>query len=224
MIDLLIVDDNLLVRAAIRAYLDSTELVRVVGEAGHGQEALAVARRLRPTVTLLDHRMPIADGLSVVSELAQYTLVLALTADSSDDLIRSMLTSGARGFLVHGQFEPPDLLRAVLAVAAGQAWLSPVAASVATSALRDQRERERERHLNIERQKAAHERFRLTTQERVVLSLLCEGLSNAAIGDRLALTEKTVKNHLSHVFAKLQVKSRTEAMALWSSDPSVGRG
>ncbi len=216
MISVLVVDDNPLVRAAIRSYLDSTDQVRVAGEAGHGKEALVAARRLRPTVTLLDHRMPIADGLSVVSELAQYTLVLVLTADASDDLITSMLTLGARGYLVHGQFEPPDLLRAVLTVAGGQAWLSPVAASVATSALRDARERERERRLQMEHERAAQERFGLTAQERVVLSLLCEGLSNAAIGHRLALTEKTVKNHLNHVFAKLQVKSRTEAMALWS--------
>jgi DNA-binding NarL/FixJ family response regulator len=217
MIELMIVDDNPIVRAAIRDYLHSTDMVRVVAEAAHGQEALAAARRLRPTVTLLDHRMPIADGLSVVSALAQYTLVLALTADSSRDLIRSMLDGGARGYLIHGQFEPPDLLRAVLSVAAGQGWLSPVAASVATSALRDERERERQRRLSHEHEKAAQERFGLTARERDVLSLLCEGLSNAAIGHRLALTEKTVKNHLNHVFAKLQVRSRTEAMALWSS-------
>ena len=223
-VTVLIVDDNPLMRSVIRAYLDSTDAVRVVGEAGHGQEALVAARRLRPTVTLLDHRMPIADGLSVVSDLACYTHVLALTADSSDQLIRSMLTNGARGYLVHGQFEPSDLLRAVLTVAEGQAWLSPVAASLAASALRDEVERGRERSLQTERERVAKESFGLTTQEQVVLNLLCEGLSNGAIGHRLSLTEKTVKNHLNHVFAKLQVKSRAEAIVLWSSPaPAVRR-
>jgi DNA-binding NarL/FixJ family response regulator len=222
-IDVLIVDDNPIVRAALRGYLDSTEEVRVVAEAGNGQEALAAVRRFRPTVTLLDHRMPIADGLSVVSALAQYTSVLALTSDASDDLIMSMLRNGARGYLVHGQFDPPDLLRAVLAVAGGHGWLSPVAASVAASALRDQVERDREQRVLAERQQAAQGRFGLTIRERDVLALLCQGLSNAAIAHRLTLTEKTVKNHLNHIFAKLQVTSRTEAVVRWTNEHGHGR-
>lgn len=220
MIDVLIADDNPIVRAALRGYLDSTDEVRVVAEASNGQEALAAARRSRPTVTLLDHRMPIADGLSVVTALSQHTAVLVLTSDTSEDLIRSMLRGGARGYLVHGEFEPPDLLRAVLAVAGGQGWLSPVAASVAATALREAGERDRERHQRAAREQAALGRFGLTARERDVLNLLCQGLSNAVIAHRLALTEKTVKNHLNHIFGKLQVSSRTEAVVVWTG----GRG
>jgi DNA-binding NarL/FixJ family response regulator len=216
MIDILIVDDNPIVRAALRGFLDSTDEVRVVGEAGHGREALVAARGLRPTVTLLDHRMPIADGLSVVAALSQHTAVLALTSDTSEDVITSMLRGGARGYLVHGQFDPPDLLRAVLAVAGGQGWLSPVAASVAATAVREEGERDRGRHQQAAREQAALDRFGLTPRERGVLNLLSQGLSNAVIAHRLDLTEKTVKNHLNHIYDKLHVRSRTEAVVLWT--------
>jgi DNA-binding NarL/FixJ family response regulator len=212
MIDVLIVDDNPIVRAALHGFLATTDDIRVLGEAGDGREALAMARRLRPTVTLLDYRMPIADGLSVISDLAQITSVLVMTSDDSDVIIAGMLRGGARGYLVHGQFDPVELRRAVLAVAGGSGWLSPPAASAAAAALRTQVTRDDERR----EQAARQARFGLTPRERDVLELLCQGLSNAAIAHRLALTEKTVKNHLNHVFAKLRVGSRTEAIVLWT--------
>jgi DNA-binding NarL/FixJ family response regulator len=219
MIDVLIVDDNPIVRAALRAYLEGTDEVRVIGEAGNGREALAIATRSRPTVTLLDHRMPLADGLSIVGALARHTSVLALTSDASPELIASMLRGGAQGYLVHGQFEPPDLLRAVRAVAAGQGWLSPVAAAVAAAALRDQRDRDREARRRAEQAEAVQRRYGLTPRERDILALLCQGLPNATIAHRLDLSEKTVKNHLNHIFAKLGVGTRTEAVVVWSGGP-----
>jgi DNA-binding NarL/FixJ family response regulator len=215
-ITVLIVDDNPIVRSALRGFLDSTDRVTVVGEAGNGHEALALARRMRPVVTLLDHRMPIADGLSVLHTLAGYTNVLALTSDESEAVIAGMLRGGARGYLVHGQFDPPDLLRAVESVAAGQGWLSPTAASVAAAAFRAADDRERMRRERAVREEEARNRFGLTPRERDVLNLLCEGLANASIARRLDLTEKTVKNHLHHVFAKLQVSSRAEAIVRWT--------
>jgi DNA-binding NarL/FixJ family response regulator len=159
-------------------------------------------------VTLLDHRMPVADGLSVVGDLARHSGVLALTSSEEPHIITEMLQRGARGYLVHGEFEPHDLVRAVHEVAGGRGWLSPRAASVAVSMARGRT--------------AAPERPRrpeagLTDRELEVLDLLCQGLSNAAIAHRLWLTEKTVKNHLNHVFAKLGVRSRTEAVVRWSA-------
>ncbi|NAS21239.1 response regulator [Herbidospora sp. NEAU-GS84] len=215
-IDVLIVDDNPIVRAAMSAFLDADDRVRMVGEASNGHEGLAAARRLRPTVTLLDHRMPIADGLSVVSEMGLYTKVLALTSDYTEDVIASMLRGGVRGYLVHGQFDPPELLRAVLAVAEGRGWLSPVAASVATSLVRGQAERDQEQRERAERRHTVQTRFGITRREREVLNLLAQGLSNASIAIRLGLTEKTVKNHLNSVFGKLNVSSRTEAVLVWT--------
>jgi DNA-binding NarL/FixJ family response regulator len=213
-ISLVVADDNPIVRAALRGILESADDMQVLAEASNGHEALHAARRFRPTVTLLDHRMPIADGLSVIGSVAQHTSVLVLTSDDDAQLIAGMLHHGARGYLVHGTFEPPELLRAVREVASGRGWLSPIAASVAASMLREQRDREHDRH----RRRLARARFGLTEREEDVMNLLCEGLTNAVIAHRLQLTEKTVKNHLNHVFAKLHVRSRTEAVIRWTED------
>lgn len=119
--------------------------IGVVGEAGDGRTGLAAARRLRPHVTLLDHRMPVADGLSVVEQVAACSYVLVLTNSPEEELVAPMLRGGARGYLAYGQFTPPDLIAAVRAVAAGQGWLVPSAASVATTALREAHARRRVR-------------------------------------------------------------------------------
>jgi DNA-binding NarL/FixJ family response regulator len=213
MIEVLVVDDNPIVRAALRTFLSGADDILVVGEASDGRTALATAQRLRPTVTLLDHRMPIADGLSVIGRVAEHTSVLVLTSDSDPDLIAGMLRGGARGYLVHGQFDPPELLRAVRAVASGQGWLPPAVAAVTLRALHDQAVEER---VKTDRLRHDRESFGLTRREQEVIDLLCSGHSNAAIGRRLLVTEKTVKNHLNHVFMKLGVTNRTEAAIRWS--------
>ena len=209
-VDVLIVDDNPIVRDALHGILAGDEALRVVAQAGNGREALSLARDLRPAVTLLDHRMPIATGLSVIGELSRHTAVLVLTSDEDPQLIAGMLQQGARGFLVHGEFEPRDLLRAVHEVVNGRGWLSPLAASVAASMARAQPPG---RH----RPPPPALPDNLTGREEEVLTLLCQGLSNAAIAQQLWLTEKTVKNHLNHVFAKLGVRSRTEAIVRWTN-------
>ncbi|GAB2627358.1 DNA-binding response regulator [Paractinoplanes abujensis] len=213
MIDVLIVDDNPIVRSAIRTYLGTDEDIRVVGEASDGRTALVAAQRLRPAVTLLDHRMPVADGLSVISRLADQTAVLVITSDSSADVIAGMLRGGARGYLVHGEFDPPELLRAVRSVAAGSGWLSPAVASVTISVLRDHAAAER---AGTDRMRRDREAYGLTAREREVLDLITDGYSNAAIGRRLTISEKTVKNHLNHIFGKLGVTNRTEAAMRWT--------
>ena len=216
MIDVLIVDDNPIVRAAIRGFLDASEDVRVVGEAADGRTATTMAQRLRPTVTLLDHRMPIADGLSAITKLAAASAVLVLTSDAGEDLIAGMLRGGAQGYLVHGEFDPPELLRAVRAVAAGQSWLSPVVASFTVSSLRAQADHERTAREHTQRLRLRQQSFGLTQREHEILDLLCAGHPNAAIARQLRLTEKTVKNHLNHIFAKLHASNRTEAAMLWT--------
>jgi DNA-binding NarL/FixJ family response regulator len=128
-----------------------------------------------------------------------------------------MLRGGARGYLVHGQFELADVLRAVRAVAEGHGWLSPTAASAAACSVRRQAEQERAGLLRAEREQRAQARFGLTPREREVLALLGQGLSNVAIARALAVTEKTVKNHLNHIFAKLGARNRTEAVLRWSA-------
>ncbi|WP_206025118.1 response regulator [Micromonospora zingiberis] len=222
MIEVLIVDDNPIVRMALRGFLAGAEDVTVVGEAPDGRTALATAQRLRPDVTLLDHRMPIADGLSVVGELTEHSRVLVLTSDDADELIAGMLRGGARGYLVHGEFDPAELLRAVRAVAAGQGWLSPRSASVTISALREQAAREQQDAHRAENARATREGFGLTRREQEVMALLCAGHSNAKIARRLLLTEKTVKNHLANIFTKLQARNRTEAVVRWTGRQEPG--
>ena len=219
MITVLVADDNPTVRATLRVLLQAQPGISVVGEAADGRQALALARRLRPQVTLLDHRMPVADGLSVVEDVAAHSAVLVLTGSAEIELIGPMLRGGARGYLVYGHFDPADLVPAIRAVAAGQGWLTPAAASVATDALREAHARERAVEARVEGLRAVRRRYGLSEREREVVDLLCEGLSNGAIAERLGLSEKTVKNHLAHVFAKLDVASRAEAMVRWQ-----GRG
>jgi DNA-binding NarL/FixJ family response regulator len=214
-IDLLVVDDNPVVRAAVHAFLAGQDEVRVVAEAADGREAIFLARRHRPDVTLLDYRMPVADGLSVIAALAEHTRVLVLTSDTGREIVSGMLRGGARGYLVWGQFEPPDLLRAIRSVAAGSSWLSPAAASVAALAFREQEVRIQAEQARDEHRAEARHRHGLSRREEEVLDLLGTGLSNVLIGRRLGLTEKTVKNHLNHIFAKLGVQNRTEAVVRW---------
>ncbi|GIJ24988.1 DNA-binding response regulator [Micromonospora qiuiae] len=216
MIEIMIVDDNPIVRMALRGYLASAEDVTVVGEAPDGRSAVTMAQRIRPEVILLDHRMPIADGLSVVGQLAEHSRILVLTSDDTDDLIAGMLRGGARGYLVHGEFDPAELLRAVRALAAGQGWLSPRSASVTIAALREQAAREQQDADRTENARAQRAGFGLTRREQEVMALLSAGHSNAAIARQLLLTEKTVKNHLANIFAKLQATNRTEAVVRWT--------
>ncbi|WP_027344051.1 LuxR C-terminal-related transcriptional regulator [Hamadaea tsunoensis] len=216
MISVLVVDDNPIVREALRGYLDGCPGIQVTAEAADGRHAVTLAAAERPAVTLLDHRMPVADGLCVLAELAALTRVLVLTSDGTAELIGRMLRGGARGYLVHGEFAPEDLHRAVLAVAGGDGWLSPAAAAVAAAALRDHADREAAGRALADRQRRVRAGFGLTRREQDVLALLAQGLPNAAIAHRLLLTEKTVKNHLQHAFAKLGVTNRTEAALRWN--------
>lgn len=207
MITVVIVEDNPMVRAGLRALLESAGGFQVLAEAADGRSGLAAVARHLPTVTLLDHRMPIADGLDIVDRLIELTRVLMLTSDGSADIVRAALACGAHGFIVHGELHPDDLPRAVRAIAAGQVWLSPSAASVAVASVRARAETESAMRL----------RFGLTRRERQLVELLVDGLSNAEIAATLVLAEKTVKNHLNHVYAKLGVTSRAQAVALWSA-------
>jgi DNA-binding NarL/FixJ family response regulator len=215
MITVLIADDNPSVRVTLRHLIEAEGDLSVVAEAGDGQVALATAIRLRPRVTLLDYRMPVADGLSVVEQVAACSNVLVLTGSPELDLIAPMLALGARGYLVYGQFDPAELPRAIRAVAAGQGWLTPAAASVAAAAMRESYARQRADHARVGAEQAARRRFGLTDREEEVLGLVSAGLTNAAVAARLEISEKTVKNHLNAVFGKLHVRTRTEAVIRW---------
>jgi DNA-binding NarL/FixJ family response regulator len=199
----LVVDDNPVVRAVLRDMLDDGRTVTIVAEAANGDEALRLAATHRPDVTLLDHRMPLRDGLSVVAALGAYTRVVMLTRSGEDESILAAVRSGAAGYLIHGQFTPAELLAAIRDVTFGEAHLSPSAARVVLGALRDPGA------------SAGPVDFGLSAREREITGLIADGHSNRAIADRLFLSPKTVENHVNHIYAKLNATTRAEATATW---------
>jgi DNA-binding NarL/FixJ family response regulator len=204
----LLVDDQALVRSGFRMILSVEPDLEVVGEAGDGAEAVALARELRPDVVLMDVQMPHVDGIAATAELvaAGHGRVVILTTFDRDDYLFDALRAGASGFLLKNA-EADQLVEAVRAVGRGHALLSPevtrrVIAEM-TAARGAVAEPSREDAVLLDR---------LTEREREVLQLLGEGLSNAEIAQRLVLGEATVKTHVSNCLAKLHLRDRVQAV------------
>lgn len=208
MIRVLLADDEVMVRAGVKAILAAAPDIAVVAEAGDGRQALELARAHRPDVALLDIRMPVLDGLGAAAEFrraAPEVAVVMLTTFSEEEYIAGALDSGASGFLLKSG-DPYELLAAVRAVHGGASFLSPQIAHWVIRQVSSGR---------MTRQAAAKERIAaLTPREREVLALVGAGLSNAEIGERLYLVEGTVKAYVSTVLRRLGVKNRVQAALL----------
>jgi DNA-binding NarL/FixJ family response regulator len=210
-IDVVLADDQTLVRAGFRALLDAEDDMTVVGEAADGEQALDLVRRLRPDVVLMDIRMPRTDGLTATGRLTAdpalaRTRVIVLTTFELDEYVFGALRAGAAGFLLK-DMEPTDVVDAVRVVAGGDALLAPrltrrlVEAFVAgaggpdpdpdTAPLED-----------------------LTPREREVLALVGQGLSNAEIAERLVLSPLTAKTHVARLFMKLGARDRAQLVVI----------
>jgi DNA-binding NarL/FixJ family response regulator len=201
LVTVLVVDDNPVVRSGLLALLGVDPRLSVVGEAGNGDQAVEAVRHLRPDVTLMDFRMPRRDGLSAARELSSLTKVVMTTFTDSPETIHDAMDAGAVGYLVHGTFAEADLVACVIAAAAG----SGVFGSPALAALRAGRPEEQP-----ERPSQG-----LSPRQIEIMELIAQGDSNVTIARRLFLAEKTVKNHVNHIFANLGVTSRAEAVSLW---------
>jgi DNA-binding NarL/FixJ family response regulator len=214
----LLADDEVMVRAGVKAILSAAPDIEVVAEAGDGREVLELARAHRPDVALLDIRMPVLDGLAAAAELrraAPEVAVVMLTTFSEDEYIAGALDSGASGFLLKSG-DPYELMAAVRAAHSGAAYLSPQIAHRVIQQVSGSR---------ISRQTAAKERIAvLTPREREVLALVGAGLSNAEVGERLFLVEGTVKAYVSAVLNRLGVKNRVQAAVLAYEAGLVGGG
>ena len=198
-----IVDDSSVMRLGLRTVLDGRGSIEVVGDVGDGDAALEITRRERPDVVLLDVRMPNRDGLSVVKELSQLVKVLMLTFTDDDASIRQAMRDGASGYLVHGTFDASSLGSMVESLSEGAAVLSPGVLESLSGA--------------PSRQAAQPDELPggLSERQREVMDLIAKGQSNTMIAGQLYLAEKTVKNHINQIFAKLGVQTRAEAIALW---------
>lgn len=204
MVRLVVVDDEPMVVAHLRAILGAAEDVEVVGDAGDGAEAVEAVLRYRPDVVLMDLRMPGVDGLTAIERIAalpEPPAVVALTTFDADAYVLRALRAGAAGFVLKS-IRPADLVGVVRVAAEGQAVLSPEAMRRLVAASGDGQERGAE----ARRRTAA-----LTEREIDVLACLGEGLSNASIAGRLYLAETTVKSYVSRMLDKLGCANRTQA-------------
>ena len=206
MIEVLLVDDQHLMRVGFRMILDAEPDIRVVGEAADGFEAVAMTRAVQPDVVLMDVRMPGLDGVEATRRIVASTSarVLILTTFDVDAYAFDGLRNGASGFLLKDVL-PETLCAAIRAVADGDAVLSPRI----TRQLVDQYAGEATRPASSV---LPPEMTRLTPRETEVLMLVAEGLSNAELAARLVLSEATVKTHITRLLAKLQLRDRVQAV------------
>jgi DNA-binding NarL/FixJ family response regulator len=204
MIRVVLADDQALVRGGFRALLDAQDDISVVGEAATGDEAVALTARLRPDIVLMDIRMPGSDGLDATRRIGEdpaldAVRVVILTTFELDEYVFEALRSGASGFLVKDT-EPVELLRAVRAVAAGDALLSP---SVTRRLIEAFATATTDPPPGVELDL-------LTNREREVMTLVAAGLSNDEIADRLFVSPATAKTHVNRAMTKLGARDRAQ--------------
>jgi len=207
-IRILIADDHALMRNGLRGILDAEEDMEVVGEAEDGAQAVDEAVKLHPDIVIMDIRMPRLDGIEATKRLAaqgtRAPRVLVLTTFDLDEYVYEALRAGAGGFMLKDA-PPRQLAEAVRTVAAGEALLAP-----AVTKRLIERYVSRPPSDSVRRERFAE----LTDRELEVLQLLTRGLSNVEIGERLFLSEATVKTHVTRVLTKLGVRDRVQAVVL----------
>ena len=204
---LLLADDQELMRMAFRMVIDTQADMAILGEARNGREAVAAAERLRPDVVLMDVRMPELDGVEATRLIVQSescARIIILTTFDLDEYVYAALRAGASGFLLKDT-PPADLLSGIRAVASGDAVVAPSVTRrlLATYAhrlpARGHPDRGQDERLTL-----------LTTREQEVLLQVAASLSNAEIAERLVLSEATVKSHVGHILAKLELRDRVQ--------------
>ena len=204
-IRVLVADDQSMVRAGFRMLLGDEEDIEVVAEASNGLEAVDKAARFHPTVVLMDIRMPELDGIEAARRILSAdsaARILILTTFDLDEYVYEALRAGASGFVLKD--DPPEqLLAAIRTVAGGDALLSP---AVTKRVIKE--------FGRVPRPTPPKELDELSDREREVFGLVAQGLSNAEIGEKLFISETTVKTHVTHILQKLNLRDRVQAVVL----------
>lgn len=198
----LVVDDHPVFRAALHALLDGTDGMEVAGEAPAGRTAVTLARELEPDVVLMDLNLPDLDGVEATRQIVAerpHTGVLMLTMFENEAAVFAAMRAGARGYLLKGA-RNEQIIRAVRVIGDGEAIFSPAIATRVLSLLGTATPRD-----------ASFPE--LTAREKEIMLLIARGMGNASIADQLVLSQKTVRNHVSHIFRKLRVTDRAQAIA-----------
>jgi two-component system, NarL family, response regulator LiaR len=199
-IGVLLVDDHTVVRSGLGAVLSAFDDMKLIGQAGDGEEAVALCERLHPDVILMDLMMPKMDGVAAIKVIKARqpdVKIIALTSFKEKEYVEGALKAGAMGYLLKN-VSADELVNAIRRAAAGQPSLSPEAAQVLIQKVNE----------------PAVPGQDLTEREREILKLMVDGLSNGEIAARLFVSQSTIKFHVSNVLSKLGVSSRTEAVAL----------
>ncbi|MFF3486621.1 response regulator [Streptomyces sp. NPDC002701] len=206
-VTVLLVDDEPLVRAGLRAVLEAQPDIEVVGEAADGAAVIPLVRRLRPDVVAMDVRMPLMDGIeatrAVLRSVDRPPKIVVVTTFENDEYVYEALRAGADGFLLK-RARPAEIVHAVRLVAEGESLLFPASVRQLAAEYGDGDANPAAR--------AVLERAALTEREAEVLRLMARGLSNAEIATRLVVGTETVKSHVSAVLAKLGARDRTQAV------------
>jgi DNA-binding NarL/FixJ family response regulator len=202
-VGVLLVDDEELIRAGLRAIVDAEDDLSVLGEAGDGAEAVAKVRTLEPDVVLMDVRMPAVDGIQATRHILDNQpnppKIIVVTTFENDDYVYDALRAGANGFLLK-RSRPAEIVQAIRAVVAGDSLLFP-------AKIRSLAQRHRPQQPPVGRAGA-----KLTDREADVLRLVAAGLSNAEIAEKLVVSLQTVKTHVGNVLGKLGARDRTQAV------------
>ncbi|MFJ7075050.1 response regulator [Streptomyces sp. NPDC098781] len=227
---LVVADDNPVVRAGLTALLSSHADLLVVAEAADGREAHEAARRHRPDVILLDVRMPGIDGMTALPQLVRIAPVMMLTYSGESETVREALRRGAAGYLVHGEFTTDELVEAVRDVRRGRTRLTATAAAASLSippalaqandelptVTGNSAEPLSQVQSPVGQSSSSYRsRFRLSRREAEIMDLIASGMNNQQIAAACFISEKTVKNHINRIFAKLHSTSRAQAAAKW---------
>lgn len=214
MITILIADDQMLVRGGFRVLLESSQDLKVIGEAQNGEEAVAFGKKYQPDVILMDIRMPVKDGIQATREIAEYNKthgthirVLILTTFDLDEYVFDALKAGASGFMLK-DVEPDALIKGIRIIADGEALLAP---SITRRLIDEFVSKTPRRTTPSQHNKDLD---LLTDRELEVLTLIAQGLSNAEIAEQLFISPTTAKTHVSRIISKLDAKNRTQLVVI----------